>query len=61
MNKKTIKITMIKDHGRCHEQYCNTVLMLRRARRVGDTETVNHYVLGVLRRMRGSEFDFIEL
>ena len=61
MNKKTIKITAIKDYGRCHEQYCRVVLLLRRARRVGDTEVVNHYQLGVLRRMKGSEFDFIEL
>ena len=61
MNKKIIKITAIKDHGKYHEQYCDKVLMLRRARRVGDTEVVNHYQLGVLRRMKGSELDFIEL
>lgn len=61
MNKRTIKITAIKDHGRCHDQYCRVVLLLRRARRAGDTEVVNNYQLGVLRRMKGSEFDFIEL
>lgn len=54
MNKRTIKITAIKDYGRHHDQYCNTVLMLRKARKIGDT--VNNYVLGVLRRMKGSEF-----
>ena len=61
INKKTIKITAIKYHGKNHEQYCDRVLMLRKARQVGDTEIVNHYQLGVLRRMKGSEFDFIEL
>ena len=61
MNKRTIKITAIKDYGRHHDQYCNTALMLRKARKIGDTETVNNYVLGVLRRMKGSEFNFAEL
>ncbi len=60
-NKKTIKITAIKNHGRCHEMYCDKILMLRSARNVGDIETVNHYVLGVLRQHSGCEFDFIEI
>lgn len=61
MNKKTIRITAITDHGRNHELYCSKVLMLRNARRIGDVETVNNYVLSVLRRMKGDEFNFIEL
>ncbi len=60
-NKKTIRITAIKDHVRCHEMYCDKTLMLRTARQVGDKETVNHYVLGVLRQNRGSDFDFEEI
>lgn len=50
MNKKIIRITKIQDHGRCHEQWCDQVLMLRYARRAGDTEVVNHTQLGALRR-----------
>lgn len=50
MNKKIIRITKIQDHGRCHEQWCDQVLMLRYARRVGDTEVINHTQLGALRR-----------
>ena len=38
--------------------YCDKVLFLRKARKAGDTEVVNHYVLGVLKRMQGSDFDF---
>ena len=49
-NKKKIRITSIKDHGRNHNQFCDSVLMLRRARRCGDIEIVNHYVLGILNR-----------
>lgn len=60
-NKVVIKITKIKDFGRNHDSYCDKVLMLRKARRVGDTEVVNHYQLGTLSRMKGEEFDFVEL
>lgn len=60
-NKKTIRITYIKNYGRNHEMYCDKILMLRTARQVGDKETVNHYVLGILRQHRGREFDFVEI
>lgn len=56
----TIKITKM-NWGRNTDIYCNTVLKLRYARKVGDTERVNNYVLGTLRRCRGEKFDFEEL
>lgn len=58
MNKRTIKITKIADFGRNHEMYCDKVLMLRKARKVGDMEVVNNTVLGRLNDMRGDNFDF---
>lgn len=58
VNKKKIRIVRIADHGRNHEMYCDKVLLLRNARKAGDTEVVNHYVLGVLKRMQGSDFEF---
>ncbi len=60
-NKITIKITKIKDFGRNHDSYCDKVLMLRKARKVGDTEVINHYQMGVLNRMKGEEFDYVKL
>ena len=59
--KRMIEITAIKDHGRFHNQFCDTVLMLRKARRVGDREVVNNYVYSVLKRNVGSEFGFKEV
>lgn len=47
------------NYGRNAKTFCNTVLMLRTAFKVGDTETVNHYVLGCLNRAKGENFDFI--
>lgn len=49
-NKYLIEIVNIPDHGRCHEQYCDVVYMLRKARRAGDTEVINNTQLGALRR-----------
>lgn len=49
-NKRMIEITAIKDYGRNHELYCSQVLGLRKARNVGDKETINNTVLGNLRR-----------
>lgn len=60
-NKRTIEITEIKNYGRFHNQYCDTVLMLRRARNVGDREVVNNYVYSILKRNSGSEFNFKEV
>ena len=60
-NKRTIEITEIKNYGRFHDQYCNTVLMLRTARNVGDKEVVNNFVYSVLKRNSGSEFNFKEV
>ena len=59
--KRMIEITVIKDHGRFHNQFCDTVLMLRKARWVGDREVVNNYVFSVLKRNAGSEFNFKEV
>lgn len=61
VNKRTIEITEIKNHGKFHDQYCNTVLMLRKARNIGDRETVNNYVYSILKRNSGSEFNFKEV
>ena len=60
-NTKLIRITKIKDFGRNHNLFCDKTLLLRQARRVGDTETINHYQYSVLKRMKGSDFDFEEL
>lgn len=61
-NTKRIRLTEIRDYGRNHELHCDRYLMLRTARKAGDEETVNHYVLGCLRRRRDiGELNFIEL
>lgn len=57
-NKRMIEITAIKDYGRFHDQFCLTILMLRKARKVGDREVVNNYVYSRLKRNAGSEFNF---
>ena len=59
-NKKTIQITFIKNHGRNHEMFCDKILMLRKARNIGDIETVNHYVISVLSRYK-SDIEYIEI
>lgn len=60
-NKTQIELTAIENHGRVHELYCKTILMLRHARNVGDIEVVNNYVLGKLREHKSfGEMDFIE-
>lgn len=57
--KNKVKIVITKmQFGRNTETFCNTVLMLRQARNVGDTETVNHTVLSCLNRAKGDKFDF---
>lgn len=60
-NKTKIQITYIKNYGRNHELYCDKVLMLRKARKVGDKEIVNNTQLSALKRAQGSEFGFIIL
>ena len=59
-NKTKITITWIKDQGRNHEIYCDKILMLRSARRAGDSEIVNNYVLGRLRANNGNDIEFTE-
>lgn len=40
--KNTVKIRITKmEYKRNCENFCNTVLMLRKARNIGDEETVN--------------------
>lgn len=46
------------EYKRNCENFCNTVLMLRKARNIGDEETVNHYVLSRLNSQKGDKFDF---
>lgn len=61
INKTKITCTAIKDHYRNHEMWCNNTLMLRKIRKVGDTEIVNNYVLGKLREYKSwGEIDFTE-
>lgn len=57
---KTIKITKM-EYGRNAGIFCDKVLKLRFAKNIGDTEKVNNYVLGVLRRNVSEKFDFVEL
>lgn len=56
-NTVTVKITKL-EYGRNAKLFCNTVLMLRTACKVGDVETVNHTVLSRLNQQRGTKFDF---
>lgn len=56
-NTVTVKITKL-EYGRNAKLFCNTVLMLRFAFKVGDVETVNHIVLSRLNQQRGTKFDF---
>lgn len=61
MNKKTIRITRIANHGKNHDWFCDKVLMLRKARQVGDVEVVNHTVLGILYRNHSEvEFEIVK-
>lgn len=61
-NKVRIKITAIKtDLGKSKEFIFNNVLMLRTARNVGDEETINHYVLGKLRRVAWDVIEFEQI
>ena len=61
MNKKKIRITKIENHGKNHDWFCDKVLMLRKARQVGDVEVVNHTVLSVLcRNYSVVEFEIIK-
>lgn len=57
--KNTVRIRITKmEYGRNRELFCNSTLMLRKARNVGDEETVNHYVLSRLNNFKGDKFDF---
>ena len=44
VNKVKIEITKL-NYQRNAKTFCNTVLMLRTACKVGDVEMVNHYIL----------------
>lgn len=48
-NKRLIEIISIPDYGRSQNLYCDRVLLLRTARRAGDKECVNNYVISKLR------------
>lgn len=54
-NKTRITITAIDyDHGHTpHDLWCDMFLRLRHARKTGDSEVVNNYVLSILRRYAG--------
>ena len=61
-NKTTIKIVRIEDHGRCHDIYCDKILWLRKARRVGDIETVNNTQLGKLNQaVKCGTFEYVKI
>lgn len=57
MAKTKIKLTEINEnkigwHGPMLERYFNNILFLRTARKVGDEEVVNNYVLGQLNKCK---------
>ena len=49
-NVTRIRITALADMGRNKEMIMNKLLMLRKARNIGDEEVVNNTVLSALRR-----------
>lgn len=55
--KRRIRITAIRDFGRNQDLWCRKCLLLRTARRVGDEEVVNNFVIGRLKEQNvGFEF-----
>lgn len=55
--KRRIRITAIRDFGRNQDLYCKNSLLLRTARKVGDEEVVNNFVIGRLKEQNvGFEF-----
>lgn len=59
-----IKITGIYTSwkGKMRDWYMNETLLLRTARKVGDEENVNNYVLGQLNRHKSfGEIDFVKV
>lgn len=62
-NKTRIKIVEIENHGRFHDMWCDRILWLRKARRVGDEEVVNNTVLGKLKEAQNQghlQFEIID-
>ena len=57
-NAKLIKIVDIPNHGKHQDVYCKS-LLLRTARKPGDTERVNHTVLGRL-NAAGVKYEIID-
>lgn len=63
-NKTRIRLTAISIswQGKMRERYMDETLMLRTARKVGDEEIVNNYVLGQLNRHQEmGEISFIKV
>ena len=61
MRKTTIQITAIYSDIPAHI-YLRNFLLLRKAEKVGDTETVNNYQLGLLNESkRNRQIDFIKI
>ena len=59
-----IRITSINTswQGQMRDRYMNETLLLRKARKVGDEENVNNYVLGQLNRHKEfGEIDFVKV
>lgn len=64
MNKTRIRITGIHTswQGKMRERFMDETLFLRTARKVGDEEVVNNFVLGQLRKhQQYGEISFDEL
>lgn len=57
-NITTIRLVKVPVMGRNKELYFDKILMLRKARNIGDIENINNFQLGILNRNKGSEFDF---
>lgn len=49
-NKRLIEIVSMPNMGKSHELFCNQHLLLRKARKNGDREVVNNYVISLLKR-----------
>lgn len=63
-NKTRIRITSIKTNwqGKMRERFMNETLFLRTARKEGDEEVVNNFVLGQLRKhQQYGEISFEEI
>lgn len=53
-----LSVNLSSDTVQTLPTYVYNISMLRKARNIGDEETVNHYVLSRLNSQKGDKFDF---